>query len=365
MEKVREDNAKIAASHRHKGGELLKNIKDLREGHVALNQQLAAERKSRHACDKALSQQEADDQERKARRMDRMAKKCKQNIVTAMHEAVYPTHGGAHVLKKINAAGKKKELRRVVVSDEKMQLQWGKPNAKKMQSYVNLSEVGLIGYGFASRACWGRFQGEHLPWLCFSLYTAERSYDFVCTSEGQTQMFVVALSRLCSRLCGWPLPGSFANAGQFHLASGWCKIMERCRGQRRTLCAVVLNAARLARDRNGYSPRSGNPSSPASSSKAHQAKTHHAGTGGAQQFRLPAPPVATASTGIAGSSTGDMLTGLEGGSSASARSPSFSAPGEEASSHHGTDVGAYDPLVIPSAQHLPVVRGGDIQHVLP
>merc|ERR1712232_1040890 len=85
------------------------------------------------------------------------------------------------------------------------------------------------------------------PWHCFSVTTLERSYDFIGTESTHVRDFVVSISRLCVRLFGWPIPGSIQTHSQFLSATGWTKIEDTCRKERKTITAKVIEACGSAR----------------------------------------------------------------------------------------------------------------------
>ena len=69
----------------------------------------------------------------------------------------------------------------------------------RLTSRVRLGDVVKVDYGprsvtFLSRAADAQ---RHLPWLCFSLSTNKRSYDFVCGSAEETLLWVLGLQHLC------------------------------------------------------------------------------------------------------------------------------------------------------------------------
>lgn len=146
-------------------------------------------------------------------------------------------------------------------------LAWAKPsNLYSFQSFVDLRQVMSLGYGFASRSPWlfgdEDKRGEAVPpstpsswganWSregkeesrrrkeasmrvdatrCFSVYLAERSYDFVCENELDAEAFMICLTRLCSMVQGWPVLGGIKTPCKFVCARGWVKVQRAIRNR--------------------------------------------------------------------------------------------------------------------------------------
>lgn len=154
----------------------------------------------------------------------RLERALERNIARDMFEL----HQGA-VLDKVHDRNCKREPRFVLVSAEEMQLRWSK-DLKHGRSFstLDLYEVIHLHYGSMNRAC--VLHGDVPPWLCFSLYTARRSFDFCCPDEHTAQHFVLGLSRLCD----WA-SGTVATRRRFMAIKGWCKLESCCFRQQTSL----------------------------------------------------------------------------------------------------------------------------------
>merc|ERR1712113_1059775 len=110
-----------------------------------------------------------------------------------------------------------------VVSDSEMLMKWSKTPGQLTRSFTRLDlyDVIRLEYGCMSRPC--MLHEDALPWLCFSLYTTKRSYDFICPDENTVRAYVLVLSRLCN----WA-SGSIQTRGKFECAKGWCKVESMC-----------------------------------------------------------------------------------------------------------------------------------------
>mmetsp|Transcript_119934 Transcript_119934/g.344668 ORF Transcript_119934/g.344668 Transcript_119934/m.344668 type:complete len:707 (-) Transcript_119934:147-2267(-) len=150
------------------------------------------------------------------------------------------------VVQKVSFKNGKREDRKLEICKEdassNVRLRWAKKPFTKFpkNSFLFLSRVMLIGYGMMSRA-WAMFD-DVLPERCFSIFTVRRSFDFICPSEEDAQAFVVALSRLCACIQGWPVPGSIDTQSKFASAKGWCKLIAACRRKQTPLSKRFLDA---------------------------------------------------------------------------------------------------------------------------
>lgn len=126
------------------------------------------------------------------------------------------------------------------------QLRWAPAPFNKFvaRSCLDLSRVVLIGYGYMARG-WAVFK-DAPPARCFSVFTGERSFDFICGHESEAEAFVLALSRLCACIQGWQVPGSIRTHAKFACASGWCKLEALCRRRNITLASCFLEAVKAA-----------------------------------------------------------------------------------------------------------------------
>mmetsp|Transcript_13252 Transcript_13252/g.36379 ORF Transcript_13252/g.36379 Transcript_13252/m.36379 type:complete len:452 (-) Transcript_13252:35-1390(-) len=103
---------------------------------------------------------------------------------------------------------------------------------------LDLQSVTRLQYGHET-ALQTRFP-EVSPWLCFTLVTAERSYEFVCPDEHATKCFVLALSRACPSA-----DGAIPTKREFVLKKAWCKINEACARKGKSFAALVVEAGKL------------------------------------------------------------------------------------------------------------------------
>lgn len=151
-------------------------------------------------------------------------------------------------LEKINERHGKLEARQVAVCCEEMQLRWwhsekgglgGLISGGTSAKSLDLQTVTRLQYGHET-ALQSRFP-EVSPWLCFTLITAERPYEFVCPDEHAVKCFVLALSRACPNI-----PGTIPSRRDFILRKAWCKINEACNRKGKTFAAIVAEAGRLS-----------------------------------------------------------------------------------------------------------------------
>merc|ERR1712159_117089 len=102
------------------------------------------------------------------------------------------------ILDKVDQKHRARSERLVTVADDELLLKWGHPPRRlsvassfaqcvKNDTKLDLNDVIRLEYGRASRA-WVLFPTTP-PWLCFSLYTTDRSYDYICPDEwaGQSE----------------------------------------------------------------------------------------------------------------------------------------------------------------------------------
>lgn len=119
-------------------------------------------------------------------------------------------------------------------------LRWAKAPFKDFPSAssCNLQEVLFLGFGFSARS-WALFP-DVPPQRCFSVFTAARSFDFICPSDRECEIFMVVLTRLCTRVQGWPVPGGISSHTRFVSARGWCKVQTSVRRAKGTLVTHLL-----------------------------------------------------------------------------------------------------------------------------
>eukprot|EP00927_Polykrikos_kofoidii_P085857 TRINITY_DN9444_c0_g1_i1.p1 TRINITY_DN9444_c0_g1~~TRINITY_DN9444_c0_g1_i1.p1 ORF type:complete len:791 (-),score=126.29 TRINITY_DN9444_c0_g1_i1:192-2564(-) len=173
---------------------------------------------------------------RKKRLTDMFNPQISSQMLLACHEGV--------ILQKVNEKGSKKAHRKVIVCEDSMRLKWVKHpfNFGKGESSVELRRLIYVAYGCMARA-YVLFPTQCDPRNCFSVYTASRSYDFICRDEREAESFVVTISRLYSRICGWQVPGSIQTHASFVSKTAWSKVELACRQNRKTLSAALMDAA--------------------------------------------------------------------------------------------------------------------------
>eukprot|EP00913_Durusdinium_trenchii_P004936 g4583.t1 len=144
------------------------------------------------------------------------------------------------VIKKVTEKHGKTEVRRVAVCPNTCVLKWCHveesfgPTSKS----VDLQTVQRLDFGPSARAA--KLFPEVMPWLCFSVITGERSYDFIGSNESSTRCFVLCISRLCEKFAG----GTFRTRHDFEVAKGWCKLKtgHGCQRRGRTLLQEFLTS---------------------------------------------------------------------------------------------------------------------------
>lgn len=142
-------------------------------------------------------------------------------------------------LDKVDQRHSRRDERLVCLSDTERVLRWGRPpgplpsNCTKLE----LKDVIRMEYGRASRA-WN-LHSDVAPWLCFSLYTTERSFDFISPDEDIVQCFVLAISRLCEGVVG-----TIDSRSRFVSLKGWYKVQDGCLKNKVSLSRVFLEALR-------------------------------------------------------------------------------------------------------------------------
>jgi len=152
---------------------------------------------------------------------------------------------GVKVQKVSFKSGKREERLLEICKDDpssQVRLRWAKKPFKSFpkSSCLLLSRVILIGYGFMARA-WAMFD-DVSPERSFSIFTVRRSFDFICEKDSDAEAFVIALSRLCSSIQGWRVPGSIESHKKFLCARGWCKLEASCRKRNMPLARRFLDA---------------------------------------------------------------------------------------------------------------------------
>lgn len=161
----------------------------------------------------------------------------RRNIAREMRMA---TEG--RVMEKVSEKWSSSEARFVAVFDSERLLKWGHPPGPldRHAKVLELDTVLRITFGDATRAT--ILFPKVPPWLSFSLYTIERSYDFICQDEISAQCFVLALGRLCPNAAG-----RIDTRSQFLTRKGWSKVIRGCQQLRETVPhQIVLSCKRTA-----------------------------------------------------------------------------------------------------------------------
>eukprot|EP00747_Dinoflagellata_sp_TGD_P031934 gnl/TRDRNA2_/TRDRNA2_135631_c0_seq1.p1 gnl/TRDRNA2_/TRDRNA2_135631_c0~~gnl/TRDRNA2_/TRDRNA2_135631_c0_seq1.p1 ORF type:complete len:805 (+),score=188.61 gnl/TRDRNA2_/TRDRNA2_135631_c0_seq1:296-2416(+) len=139
------------------------------------------------------------------------------------------------MIDKVHFRSGNREKRFVAVSDHDMKLRWGKePGHFSSGSCLDLFTVISITYGNMTRA--SVLHVDSQPWLCFSIYTTHRSFDFICPNEDTVRCFVLGISRLCD----WA-QGAIQTRKKFLAAKGWCKVASSCNYQKKKLTSAIMD----------------------------------------------------------------------------------------------------------------------------
>lgn len=215
--------------------------RELHDSIHALQEHLSEELRQKHSYEIEVSRQKEELHKRSAGRLRRLnrdpalvrlERALKRNIARDMYELQQGT-----ILEKVHERNCKREARLVVVSTDDMLLRWS-GNMQKLgraHTRLDLYEVIRIHFGSMNRAC--VLHTDIPPWLCFSLYTSRRSYDFVCPDEQITQRFVLCLSRLCD----WA-SGRVDARCRFVRIKAWCKLENHCFQHQTTLAQLFCDA---------------------------------------------------------------------------------------------------------------------------
>lgn len=227
-------------------------------------ERLASESALRQNLEEELRRLDQSQQERnckRQRRLDkdrgllRLERALERNIARDMFELQRGT-----MLEKVHERNCRREPRMVVVLADEMQMRWSKASLgarSRSQSRLDLYEVIRIHYGSMARAC--VLHTDIPPWLCFSLHTPRRSYDFCCPDEDTVQRFVLGLSRLCD----WA-SGTIQTRRRFVALRGWCKLEDHCFHEQISLGRLLIDAIERIRDAPAnIEPLQGPPKPPA------------------------------------------------------------------------------------------------------
>lgn len=213
----------------------LKN--QLREAQVANNDMLAQMKATETSWRKCI--EEAEQKEAKARQelerckakfekrrppkspeLSRFLHKLKRNVAREMRDAQQ-----GFVIQKVTEKHGKTEVRRVAVCPHTRILKWCHANESfgPTSKTLELRLVQKLEFGPAARAA--KILPEVSPWHCFSLVTAERSYDFIASNENSTRCFVLSISRLCEGTA----EGIFRTRHDFEVTKGWARLKLGCK----------------------------------------------------------------------------------------------------------------------------------------
>jgi len=243
-------------------GELQRTYKDLQTEFDRVQEQSRVAADQHQRLLKDVDMRDAEEASRQQMKTERFKYMNNPAITVQMRIAC---HEGV-IVEKVNDKTNRKEYRKVIICQDTMRLKWVKHPFKfgKGESVVELDRVILIGFGCMTRA--SQLFPNLQPWHCFSVYTTERSYDFICRQTDETEAFVLSISRLCARLSGWAVPGSIQSHSRFLAATGWSKVENTCRKERKTLCAALMDAMQQAAAAGaaGISPVAAMPATPTS-----------------------------------------------------------------------------------------------------
>lgn len=130
-------------------------------------------------------------------------------------------------------------------------LKWKLPSDKGPErSQVDLKSIMSFCYGMDSRApeLLKTCDIPPTPERCLSMFSVQRSFDFVFTNEYECMAFVIVLSRLCSHIRGRAVPGSLLTKHKFLAAKGWCKVHQSTEKSGKTLPMALKDACEKAGD---------------------------------------------------------------------------------------------------------------------
>lgn len=142
-----------------------------------------------------------------------------------------------NVVDKIDQRKGGKQVRLMVIDVEEGLLRWGAPPGPLAHNCtcLSLDQVLRLEYGRGSRA-WALYPNE-MQWLCFSLYTTDRSFDYICKDDKAVQSFMVSIS-----LCFPRIVGAFSSRSHFISFRGWVKVQDTCMKKNMTPANGLLQA---------------------------------------------------------------------------------------------------------------------------
>eukprot|EP00929_Paragymnodinium_shiwhaense_P050870 TRINITY_DN25616_c0_g2_i3.p1 TRINITY_DN25616_c0_g2~~TRINITY_DN25616_c0_g2_i3.p1 ORF type:complete len:570 (-),score=111.22 TRINITY_DN25616_c0_g2_i3:705-2414(-) len=226
---------------------LRENLTKAAESEASLKMQLQSCKAELEASTAVSSSRRARLQERatpSGRQQARLNRALACNVAREMRTAEE-----GRVLEKVTEKHGRSETRFVTASftsggssSSRAELRWGHapgPLNPKHCKVLDLSTVLRIDYGRVRSRCTELYPAAP-PWLCFSLETTERSYDFICPDEDVVQCYVLALTRLC----GAAVRGGAQSRSQFKAMKGWCKVEAYCLARHMSLAQGLLRAVR-------------------------------------------------------------------------------------------------------------------------
>jgi len=224
---------------------------DFEQEKLEMEERLASESAIRRKLEEELRRLDQSQQDRNGKRQHRLNKdrglvRLERALDRNIARDMFELHRGT-MLDKVHARNCRREPRMVVVLADEMQMRWSKASPgvrSRSQSRLDLYEVIRIHYGSMSRAC--VLHTDIPPWLCFSLHTPRRSYDFCCPDEDTVQRFVLGLSRLCD----WA-SGTIPTRSRFVASRGWCKLEDHCFHEQISLGRLLIDAIERIRDAPG------------------------------------------------------------------------------------------------------------------
>lgn len=134
-------------------------------------------------------------------------------------------------------------------------LRWAEPKGKvadlkfEDDHQCDLSRVLCICFGHHSRPF--RLVPNEAGCLaerCFSVFTPNRSFDFICESDEDCEMLVMVISRLACLEQGYQIEGSILSRSQYLAKKGWCKVLMSCKRKNLTVNQAVRRILEDHRD---------------------------------------------------------------------------------------------------------------------
>merc|ERR1712194_544059 len=182
-------------------------------------------------------------------RQSRKETKARNPADTNFAREIAELRSGCEVFKLTEREGKKNKT--LFLDPDTRQLQWKRNWPRKGNCFIELTEVINVAWGRNSRAyVVGIKKVQQLlkPWLCFSIYTKDRSFDFIIPDGPRedkiVQSVVLALAAMCHNA-----GGVVQSRGGFVIRKALMKIDETCRWQGMTRVQYIRKALeKTARD---------------------------------------------------------------------------------------------------------------------